>query len=356
MEKERNCWLVKLKPGGENGNKEVVKELQEICIRDKIFGMGWPVSDMYSKNGEKVSIQEYDENNEEKFNKEKLDYYKKKLENKYLKKEKKEYEKSSVKKAFDYYKQINVGDYVMTRLGDGKYYIGICKGDICYYTGKNKILKDNFSWYGKVEEWIEINEDDVPGHIYGYFSFKNQSTIRRVSKENEVARELIENTYKFLKKENFKKIDIDKYNFNKTLYATDLEDLVYCYILNQEENQGYILYPSKSKISTVKYEFYLINIEDENKKMITCQVKNDAEVLYKNYIDDKNKFEGIYLFSGIEKYTKDKKCDMKELIEKLKKENMYIIDKEKLYVFLIENDNPILKALKKRISKYFKLI
>ena len=65
MEKERNCWLVKLKPGGEKGNKEVIKELQEICIRDGIFGMGWTVSDMYSKNGEVVSIQEYDENNEE---------------------------------------------------------------------------------------------------------------------------------------------------------------------------------------------------------------------------------------------------------------------------------------------------
>ena len=165
MEKERNCWLVKLKPGGENGNKEVIKELQEICIRDGIFGMGWTVPDMYSKNGEIVSIQEYDENN-----KEKLDCYKKKLATEYLIKEKKEYEESAVKKAFDYYKQINIGDYVMTRLGDGKYYIGICKSDIRYYTENNKIINDNFSWYGKVEEWLEINEDDVPGHIYGYFS------------------------------------------------------------------------------------------------------------------------------------------------------------------------------------------
>ena len=76
----------------------------------------------------------------------------------------------------------------------------------------------------------------------------------------------------------------------------NLEDLVYLYI--KSKNMDYKLLPSTCKISKEKYEMDLIN---EEGKMITCQVKNDASIEYQNYANEENDFYKIYLFSGLEK-------------------------------------------------------
>ena len=145
------------------------------------------------------------------------------------------------------------------------------------------------------------------------------------------------------------KIILNKHNYTFALNYMNLEDLVYLYIL--EKNKDYQLLPSTCKVSKEKYEMDLINSEGG---MITCQVKNDASIEYEDYKDE-DKFDKIYLFSGIEEYNND---EVKKRLEKEDKEDIsdgkiVIIRKENLFNFFKNKKNAqFLKKLIK-LGKYY---
>ena len=116
-----------------------------------------------------------------------------------------------------------------------------------------------------------------------------------------------------------------------------------------KQHPDYILYPSQCKKDEVKYEFYLVNKFDTSKN-ITCQVKNKKVVEYNKYLEDakdKNKFEKIYLFSGLEEKGYG---DIKEQNEKI-----VPITRDKLYTFFMskDDDNIVLNILKEKLRRFY---
>ena len=73
-----------------------------------------------------------------------------------------------------------------------------------------------------------------------------------------------------------------------------------------------MLLPSSGKVSQAKYEFRFINVEHPERKAITCQVKNQADIQIEQYKGETG-YEWIYLFSGLwsdeEAVNKQVKCD-----------------------------------------------
>lgn len=254
------------------------------------------------------------------------------------------------------YSEIKKDDLVITRLKNGKYYIGRVETEATYSDGTDlealdkKSKSDGFSWCCKVHKWYEYTESELPIDIVGRFSQRYHSTIQNIA--NDRIKLLLISTYqkKAKKKYRYTDINIPKILLNKENFATalnymDLEDLVYLYILNKEE-KNYRLLPSQCKISKVKYEFNLFNKDDITDK-ITCQVKNQGIVFLNDYKKDadEKEFTKIYLFSGIGQYGKkediisdeDKKFPGEDWAEeKIKEWNLEnrieIIKKDDLYV------------------------
>lgn len=379
----KNCWLVQMLPftSEDKNNKNLVNDYQNYCFKNKIFGIGW--SNDYDENGNKMKrledifddvetsngklsdelrkkvfekIRKYNIFNEVEFKDKNIQDIYQKVYNKITPRVKNKEdetvdneeefinEDNGLKRAINSFFRVEEGDIIITRLRNGTYLIGQVKDGKKFYKKEKEekeILKEGksngFSWRCNVDEWVQLQRNEILPDIIGRFSQRNQNTI---SSTNDKIKLLALKLYQ-KKKENSKKqnikippIILNKNNFGRSLNPDELEDLVYLYILNKEENEennkNLILLPSHCKITEPMYEFYLKDKNNVNEKHITCQVKNIHKVEYSDYLEQEDLFKRIYLFSGINDYGNNAKKDDKII---------KIITQDKLYECLIANIN-----------------
>lgn len=393
VSKVNNCWLVRILPFWQEDkeNNDLVIKYQQNCMKNNIFGMGWSndkktgelkrlfdnrtikekvaqneikefikleklcrnmkksdfidMADLYETKMQELEIKNKDKGNEE--------------ENLEDDEEVERQNSGAMRRALNAYKNIQKDDIVITRLKNGRYYIGRVSSEEAFYNrGEDQeILKEynsqGFSWCCSVYKWYSLSEEQVPTDIIGRFSQRRQPTIQRVG-DDRIRLLMIkmyeqqENADSEFKVEKLKidipAIQLNEYNFARALNYMELEDLVYLYMI--EKNKNYSLLPSQCKISEIKYEFFLL---DKDKNKITCQVKNREEVKYNNYKNEvrnskNSKLKKIYLFSGIEEYGKYEKEDGVEIIErdklyKILKESDFFKDKFENGYYEITNEN-----------------
>ena len=122
-----NCWMVYLMPltQDQRSNYELTDSIQQACIHDKVFGMGWDVEvPGFSKETPMT-----DENA--------LKYVK-------------TYSCGGYKvsdAAVNGYKEVKKGDYAIARNKNGHYYVGKVSSEGAHYLyDAGKTLYRNFSW------------------------------------------------------------------------------------------------------------------------------------------------------------------------------------------------------------------
>ena len=304
---EINCWIAYLKPNG----IENLLELQEKCIQENIYGIGWPISN-FKKSKVKMTVDlkmEYELKCNEVYN-------------------------GISKTAINNIGRVCVGDLIIIRNKNGHYYIGKVDDEAFY---DPNLLVPELSWCISVECWFEYKfELDLPMGICGRFSQQRHSTIERVADKD--LKTLIVMAYNNVAQEcigSVDKIKLTEENFAKSLDYRELENLVCKYIYDKHKAEDYILLPSTAKISHPKYEFTFVSDKFEP---ITCQVKNQKEIDVALYKDDYNVYRKIYLFSGIGKYPNNNN----------KLDNIVIIEPEELYKILKN-----FEYIKKKLEEYY---
>ncbi len=294
----KNCYLMKLQPGG--SSSENVEKFERACIDKGFAALGWQDGENGNEKG-------------------------------------KSYDKAS-----GYINSMNPGDYIITRVRfDSNYYIGKVES-----VAERGTLEENGGerWMIKVK-WTRKNQIDMPSEIVGMFLQRHQATIRKVAN--------CEKRYRFIKhcenllNKKISKIPINSSNFTQCLSPDELEDLVTCYIQNQVyfKAKGFFTLTSSCKNSTQKYECFFVN---KDGKYITTQVKNRQALDIDKYITDVKKdenndeevYEKIYLFSGIGAYRNIEKKNENEY------KNIEIIDRKDLWNTLQETKTVFSKQLR----------
>lgn len=267
------CWQVFIQPGG-----VVVESEQKECLEKGFFGMGWGIN----STGDGADAANRD------------------------------------------YNRIRKGDYIITRLYDAHYYIGVVISERLENIGIGR-LNSGF----RVERWIDLGTDvTVPGCISGRFSIRNNSTIKRINTEDIriFMHLLLEVGEPF---DIRSKLRITKHNFISNLNANILEDVVYLYIKSLPENHEFDLVPSTCKIYRKKYEYVLVDAKGEK---ISCQVKNRDGIDPKKYIKDKE-FKRIYMYSGM--WSDEEIEEKKRLYEGY--DHIDFISQDDLFAFVNEH-------------------
>ena len=309
---DTECWMIYLMPFNsiERADYDKVLKLQLECIDKRLFGMGWNL-DCFEYGTPMTA--------------ENAGYYTK-IYNE-------SYEWTVSDKTVSSYQKVKKGDYVITRLKNGHYYVGKVSSDGAYYLYKNNdSFFGMFSWGGNVEEWFEYKTDDeIPSEIVGRFSQRLHSTIQRVSGYRQ--RLLIISMYENKVKGNKKSFDIPKlritpYNFVRSLDYMQLEDLMSLYIDERWHDTGYRLLPSSCKISQQNYEFRFVA---PNRRPMTCQVKNQKEINIDQYKGE-TQYQIIYIFSGV--WSKEEVSQLRD--KYLDNPCLYIIDPEELFRVFVE--------------------
>ena len=312
-----HCWIINLKPFAKDASDERIRSLQDECVQNKIFGIGWRTN--FFDQHTKVAL---DESTKKAY--------------------KDSCNESSAKAAVDRMSEIKCGDLAIMRLRDGHVYIGKVTEPAFY---DNTILKgensNRLSWICRVESWFEFcDETLIPSEIIGRFSQRRQATITKIVPYKQ--RLLMLAMYETASngKTDFPKLIINENNYICALSYTDLEDLVCAYIHNKHTDDGYMLLPSSGKVSRLKYEFTFVS-NNLDKKPITCQVKNQNSVPINiaDYENDKDVYEKIYLFSGNNNFVN---C-------KLATDNIEIVEHRKLFDVLKRGN---LKFMYDKLSKY----
>lgn len=131
--------------------------------------------------------------------------------------------------AINGYKAIKKGDYVITRLKNGRYIAGRVSSEGAMYIYKEQDpVFGYFSWGGTVERWEDYpNDDAIPSEIVGRFSQRLHSTIQRIAPYRQ--RLLVISMYE--RTEEHPRFDIPKLrigegNFVRSLKYMELENLV----------------------------------------------------------------------------------------------------------------------------------
>lgn len=304
-----NCWIVYLMPvEKENRNNyDMINDLQQLCIDNNIFGMGWAIDDDNSlsfglpiQEGKNVYQELYGED-------------------------------SGLEKALNNYEKIKQGDYVLIRLKNGHYYVGKTIGSAFYMHKNGKPFK-YLSWGCKVEKWEHIPEEDVPSELRGRMSQRYHPTIQRIVKYRPrlLTMKLYEDR-KSVSRLNIPPIRFTYDNFIRCLDYKQLEDLAAIYIWEKYNDEGYMLLPSSGKSNQQKYEFRFINVKDCNRKPIVCQVKNQNKIKVERYKNEPE-YEKIFLFCGM--WTDD---DIKEMQFKYGATNLTFISRMELFKTLKES-------------------
>ena len=292
---EKNCWIAYLLPfkgkapvyvdEKATDNFISIEDYQKKCIEEKIFGMGW--------NVENCSETEYPQKAPVKYKTEKPEKIEK-------------YYKLFTGKDFDGNEvdcHLKKDDLVMMRLRDGHYYIGKVTESGCYlHTGDTPYHELSFG--AKVDKWYEIkSEFDVPGRVRGRFSQMHHGTLQRVDDQDLFNLFNSIFTYESTKHSSTprmpEKIALTESSFVKWLDYRELEDLVYLYML--DHNNEYRLLPSSCKINQIKYEFWLYDLNKGPSCLITCQVKNQVKFPEPEYFIadiNNNAIITIYCFCG----------------------------------------------------------
>lgn len=379
----KNCWLVQMLPFTfeDKNDKNLVNDYQNFCFKNKIFGIGWSndydekknkmkrlediFDDVEISDGElseelrkKVleKIKKYNIFNEVEFKDKYIQDIYQKVYNKITPKDEKKEDETAdngkesdnkdngLKKAIRNFFKVEEGDIIITRLKNGTYLIGQVKDGKKFFKKdkeEKEILKEcksnGFSWRCEVDEWVPLQRNEILPDIIGRFSQRNQNTISSTNdKIKLLALKLYQEKKKNRKKQNIKipPIILNENNFGRSLNPDELEDLVYLYILNKENNENLILLPSHCKVNEPMYEFYLKDKNNVNEKNITCQVKNIHKVEYSDYLKQKDLFKKIYLFSGINDYGNNVEED--DRVIKIPQTELYrcLIDKINYFPFL----------------------
>lgn len=311
-----NCWAVNIKPFDDKSTSEdTIREFQFKCIENNIFGIGW------HKEGFTGSL----EDNRDAF----LDASSE--DSKY----------KSIVRAVNNMSKIKEGDLIIMRLRNAHYYIGMVSNKAFYKSGifENNDFDKILSWMCLVHEWFEFQTDEMlPSEIVGRMSIRRQPTLSRVA--NSRQKMLIAAAFNILSNQKIggvSKINFSIDNFAGSLNYTELEDLVCSYIYRDIQRQypqsDYMLLPSSCKVSHPLYEFVFVC---PGARPITCQVKNNAVIDIEKYNDDY--YRKIYLFSN-QGYVN----------EKSKHDNIEIIDREKLFDFLLDNT----EYIHRKLSEYY---
>lgn len=317
--KDINCWIINLKPFEQNTPNERIRSLQDECVQNKIFGIGWRtgyfdthsnvILDENTKKAYKASLGEND---------------------------------NSAKAATDRMSEIKCGDLAIMRLRDGHIYLGKVT-EPAFHDGA--ILKgensNRLSWVCRVEKWLEFCDDTlIPSEIMGRFSQRQQATITKIANYKQRLLMLAMYDIKNSGKTSVPKVILNENNFTRALSYTDLEDLVCAYIYTRHVHDGYMLLPSSGKVSRQKYEFTFVS-NHLDKKPITCQVKNQNSepINIADYENDKDTYEKIYLFSGNNNFAN----------RDLAKDNIEIINHRNLFDVLKCGN---LKFMYDKLSKY----
>lgn len=314
-----NCWIINLKPFGSDASDEKIRSLQNECVKNKIFGIGWWTE--YFNTHTKVIL---DENTQKAY--------------KDLCKDKNSARDSAVERM----SEIKCGDLAIMRLRNGHVYLGkVAESAFHESTILSKENSNTLSWMCRVEKWFEFcDETSIPSEIMGRFSQRQQTTISRIAPCKQrllmTAMYEIENSGNT----NVPKLTLNENNFARALSYTDLEDLVCAYIHNNHTDEGYMFLPSSGKVSRLKYEFTFVS-NNLDKKPITCQVKNQNSkpINVANYENDKDVYEKIYLFSGNNNFSN----------RELAKDNIEIIIHQNLFDVLKYGN---LKYMYEKLSKY----
>jgi hypothetical protein len=313
---DNDVWIVYLMPftSEEKTDYNRVNELQQRCIKDKMFGMGWdiPCFSYGTKMTNETAAEYMDKYNAQGWN--------------------------VSNDAVNGYMNIKKGDYVIMRLKNSHYYVGKVSSDGAFYIHQPEHpIYGLFSWGATVEKWIEYSNDgEVPSEIEGRFSQRMHAAIQRVAPYRQ--RLLIIAMYENKLPEQERKINVPKLhissnNFVRSLNYWELEDLVALYIAEKHNADGYRLLPSSCKVNQQKFEFRFVA---KNKKPITCQVKNQKVIKIEHYVEE-NSYEKVYIFSGVwseenvaerkreyEAYQHIRIISPNELWETLKNNNIFI--------------------------------
>lgn len=224
------------------------------------------------------------------------------------------------------FNEIKKDDLIWTRSGNNYY--------LCRFTGeKIDYFRDNLSyneiiehekydiWHGLKCEILNVGTSDmVTGTVQDIFC---AGGIRRFRKNLEETRIFSMNMYNKLTNSNYYKINKGLLSNISNLRFEDLEELVILYL---QYKYNYGVFTNTCKKNTKTYECVLF--DKSNFEKIFVQVKNgkinlnDAD--YKNiYLDNK-----FYFFSNIEEYSGN-----------YSNENIIIINKEDLEIFINENSS-----------------
>lgn len=299
---ETNCWIISLIPYlKESRNNDEILDFQLKCIDEKLFGIGWqncPDTD------------------------------------------------ANYSRARNIFQNIKKGDYILMRLKNSHYYIGRVENPPYLNTSS-----DILTWCGNVEKWCDFgNEENLPSEIVGRMSQRHHPTVQQVCDMRQKLQiiKLFED-YSCEKErivpENFRVL-LGENNFARCLTYTELEDLVYRYIISKHKKDGYYLLPSSCKTSHQKFEFTLVN-DNPIKKPITCQVKNREFIDIAAY-NDETDFEKIYIFSSLGYKNINPNTNYKlitiikpeELFETLKKFD-YLLSKMKKHYTTNSDDSTV---------------
>lgn len=332
-----NCWIINLKPFGNDDPDERIRSLQKECVENNIFGIGWRTN--YFDTHAKVKLNEDTE---------------------------KEYKASCTDEisardsAVDSIAKIKCGDFAIMRLRDGHVYLGkVTEPSFHDNAILSKENSDRLSWVCRVEKWIEFSaETAIPSEIMGRFSQRQQATVTRIRpyKHKLLILAMYETAIKGTT--DVPKVILNENNFARALNYTDLEDLVCAYICNKHRNGEYMLLPSSGKVSRQKYEFTFVS-NKPGKKPITCQVKNQNSepINVANYENDKDVYEKIYLFSGNDNFINAKLANgnieiisRRDLFDMLKSGNLSFMY-EKLSVYHTFDKGQNLDEIQKSLSK-----
>lgn len=313
-----NCWIIQLKPVHMEDRYNVPKLscLQQKCITDSVFGMGWPYDTELIGYKEQINPQ----------NGELFCNLNGRIKGKTA--------------AYNCYKDMAPGDLVITRLVDGFYYIAKLTSHAMYLYKRDEELYDCISWGCYVEKWHKITDlQRLPAIIRGKYSSCHQNTVLHVNNDSEQnlkkAIIMLYERYEYPNSDNYKRnrLEMNQQTFPECLDYKELEDLVYLYML--KENRDYILLPSTCKMSSPVFEFWMTKGSKHN---IVCQVKNQTYNFpspdeYKDY----RTFDKIYLFCG--KWTDNGYfSNYMELVKKARLEhnltNLHIIQPKDLFATL----------------------
>ncbi|MBE5821794.1 MAG: hypothetical protein E7311_04315 [Clostridiales bacterium] len=228
--------------------------------------------------------------------------------------------------------RMQINDLVWTRDNNNVYYLCRVLSDV-KHSEKEENIKYDVCHYVDVD-FIKIGgQENVPGIVVNNFRAPNSTSI--INHEDIGIESLIKTIYNDNTKTEFRYETEEITNFWNMLLPEDVELVVSLYL---QKELDYMIYPNTNQKDTKKYEFTMVNRNDNSKACV--QVKTGKVILDKNEFKELAKNYTVYLFTTYDKYIGEG-------------ENIIIIDKAKLTKFVLDNECIMPQQIKSWI-KYLK--